>query len=83
MDAKALAALLTGREYRQEITRAEEADAKAAGLVVAFGASDDLLEFRGAIDDEVGCYDGPEAPIARPDRALALKQYPTPTWRSR
>lgn len=58
MNAKELAMLLTGREYRNEITRGEQADAKAAGLVVAFGASDDLLEFRGAIDDEVGCYDG-------------------------
>jgi hypothetical protein len=65
MDAKALAALLTGREYRHEITRAEMADAKAAGLVVAFGASDDLLEFRGAIDDEVGCYDGGTAIVDR------------------
>jgi hypothetical protein len=58
MDAKALAALLTGREYRHEITREEEAQAKAAGLVVAFGASDDLLELRGSIHDEAGAYDG-------------------------
>jgi hypothetical protein len=63
MDAKALAALLTGREYRQEITRAEEADAKAAGLVVAFGASDDLLEFRGAVHDEVGAWGGCTATV--------------------
>lgn len=58
MNAKTLAALLNGREYRKEITRDEEAAAKAAGLVVVFGASDDLMEFCGAIDDELGCYDG-------------------------
>lgn len=58
MTASELAALLHGREYRNEITLAEEASAKASGLVVAFGASDDLMEFRGAINDEVGAYDG-------------------------
>jgi hypothetical protein len=65
MDAKILATLLTGREYGKEITRDEEAQAKAAGLVVAFGASDDLLELRGAIHDEVGCYGGGSAKIDR------------------
>lgn len=29
---------------------------KENGIVVAFGQSDDLLEFRGAIDDEIDCY---------------------------
>lgn len=58
MDAKALATLLDGREYREEITEDEEAKAKASGLVVVFGASDDLMEFRGAVNDEIGSYDG-------------------------
>lgn len=58
-----LAARLNGREYRNEITKDEEAQAKAAGLVVLFGASDDLAELRGAIDDEIGCYGGGEALI--------------------
>jgi len=65
MNAKQLADMLNGREYRQEITTAEARDAKEAGLVVAFGASDDLLEFRGAIEDEIGCYDGGTAIIDR------------------
>ena len=47
-----LATRLNGREYRLEITKAECAEAKAAGLVVVFGASDDLAIFSGAIDDE-------------------------------
>jgi len=52
MDAKKLAGMINGREYCEEITMDEEREAKAAGLVVAFGASDDLLELRGAIHDE-------------------------------
>lgn len=58
MTAKELASLLDDREYGSEITKEEIAAAKAAGLVVVFGASDDLIEFRGAIDDEGGCFDG-------------------------
>ena len=58
MDAKDLAAKLNGREYCREITDEECEQAKAAGLVVVFGASDDLIEFRGAICDEGGGYDG-------------------------
>lgn len=58
MTKEELAAELNGREYRNEITKAEAAEAKAAGLVIVFGASDDLMEFRGAIYDEVGCYNG-------------------------
>lgn len=54
MNAKELATLLNGREYTKEITRAEAAQAKADGLVVVFGASDDLMELRGAIYDEYG-----------------------------
>lgn len=49
---------LNGREYGNELTRIEEAEAKARGFVVVFGYSDDNAEFRGAIDDEVGCFDG-------------------------
>lgn len=52
MTKEILAAQLTGREYGSEMSTQEEAAAKAAGLVVIFGASDDLMEFRGAIHDE-------------------------------
>lgn len=55
-----LASRLQGREYRREMTKAEEAEAKAAGLVVIFGASDDNVEIRGAADDELGACDGSE-----------------------
>ena len=49
-----LAGLLTGREYGSEMAKEEELQAKAAGLIVIFGASDDLMEFRGFVDDERG-----------------------------
>lgn len=58
MDSKTLAAKLNGRTYRDEISKEDAEIAKQNGLVVVFGASDDLMEFRGAIYDEVGCYDG-------------------------
>lgn len=58
MTAKELANLLDGREYGSEITKEEIKIAKESGLVVVFGASDDLMEFCGAIDDEVDCFEG-------------------------
>jgi hypothetical protein len=57
MTKEELAAKLNGREYDEEMTTEEEAEAKASGLVVIFGASDDLMELRGAIDDEIGGMD--------------------------
>jgi hypothetical protein len=58
MTAQELAAKLDGRTYGSEATDDECNAAFDAGLVIVFGASDDLAEFRGKIDDEVGCYDG-------------------------
>lgn len=58
MNTKELAKLLNGRQYNSEITNNEEKLAKQNGLVVVFGASDDLTEFRGAINDEKGHYEG-------------------------
>lgn len=47
---------LNGREYREELTDEEEQQLKKDGLVVVFGASDDLCEIKGAISDEIDCY---------------------------
>lgn len=41
-----------------ELTRDEEELARENNLVVVFGYSDDCAEFRGAIADEVDCFDG-------------------------
>lgn len=57
----AFASALNGSTYpfepKQEIQRA----AKECGIVIVFGASDDLMEFRGAINDELGACDGTTA----------------------
>ncbi len=58
MTTQELADKLNGREYGSEITKEEAAQAAVDGLVVVFGHSDDNMELRGAIDEEVGCYDG-------------------------
>ena len=58
MTLKEFAKMLDGREYLHEITKEEETLAKELGFVVVFGYSDDNAELRGAIDDEIGCYDG-------------------------
>ena len=64
MTKEELAEKLNGRQYERqychEISNAEEKQVKSDGLVVVFAASDDLMEFRGAIDDEVGVYGGGE-----------------------
>lgn len=56
--ASDLAARLDGSEYPLRLSKEMLAEAKAAGLVIVYGASDDLMEFDGAIYDEFGCYDG-------------------------
>ena len=63
MNAKELAAKLNGREYGKEITKEEETLAKLNNLIVAFGYSDDNLELRGAVYDELSAYEGTVATI--------------------
>lgn len=58
MTSKELVAQLNGREYGSEITYHEEKAAEAAGLLVIFGYSDDNIELRGALEDEIGCFGG-------------------------
>lgn len=58
METKTAAAALNGSEYGQVGSPELLAEMKAAGLVAVFGASDDLMEFKGAIRDEVGAYEG-------------------------
>lgn len=70
MKIEEVAIKLNNREYLSEITKSEEVEARESGLVVIFGASDDLLEFRGAIDDEVGAYNGTEVYLT-PDGLLS------------
>lgn len=57
MTKKEVAEQLNGRAYGDIPKELCEA-AKEAGLVIVCGASDDLMEFYGAIEDEGGCFDG-------------------------
>lgn len=63
MKKEELAARLNGNQCGNEISEELEAEAKKNGLVVVFGASDDLMEFRGAIYDEQGAYNSTTALI--------------------
>lgn len=56
-----IAASITGCQYRSEVSKELHAKALAAGVVIVYGASDDLMEFDGAISDEIGAYDGTTA----------------------
>ena len=73
MTAKELAEILSGREVGEEIIWGEERDIKDAGLVVVYGYSDDNVELYGAINDEVGAYNGttvyltPDGVLQEPD----------------
>lgn len=58
MTPEAFAAQLNGREYPFDLSREEKDFAKNQCLVIVYGASDDLMEFRGAIQDELDCYNG-------------------------
>lgn len=52
------ASKLDGCDYRDEMSKEEIKEAKENGLVVVFGASDDLIEFEGCISEEEGCWCG-------------------------
>ena len=58
---KEIADILDGIEYDAEISEQDIQYAKENGAVIVFGASDDLMEIRGAIYDEVGCFAGGNA----------------------
>ena len=58
---ESIAKELDGIEYPVRIPENCSRDAKKFGIVIVYGASDDLMEFDGAIVDEVGSYEGGEA----------------------
>lgn len=59
MTLKEFANLLDGREYKCiQFSKEEAKTAEENGFVIVCGASDDLMEFEGAIHDEGSCFDG-------------------------
>ena len=65
MTKEDLAAKLNGRMYLEEMSGQESVDADAAGLLVLFGYSDDNVELRGVIEEEIGAYNGTTLRITR------------------
>lgn len=55
--AKKRADMLNGRQYRSELSKEEEAQAKLDGVIIIFWASDDLAEVHWYFRDEVWCRD--------------------------
>lgn len=53
-----IAQKLHGMEYPMAVPNRVAEDAKASGIVIVYGASDDLMEFDGAFRDEAGACDG-------------------------
>ena len=60
VDLKAFAEKLNGRDYYDypQIPKDLAEFADNNNIVIVYGASDDLMEFEGAIYDEAGCFDG-------------------------
>lgn len=65
MTKEVLAAQLDGFGYPFSVSRDLQSHAKAAGLVIVYGASDDLMELRGAITEEVSAWEGTEILLTR------------------
>lgn len=65
MDPKEAAKKLDGCEYGAEGSDEFFRAMRDAGLVAVFGYSDDNVEFRGAISEEVGAYDGTKVYLTR------------------
>lgn len=58
MTKEQLAEKLNYREYDNELPDYLDKTAKEAGLIVVFGASDDLCYTGGVSNDEISCYGG-------------------------
>lgn len=65
MTAKEFAEMLNGNEYGLEVSKAESDLAKETGLVIVYGYSDDNMEFEGALEEEIGCFDGGDAYVTK------------------
>lgn len=65
MNTKELAEKLNGIEYPPRLSREFVSEMRKAELFIVYGSSDDLIEFEGAINDEIGCYEGAKILVDR------------------
>lgn len=61
--AQALSNSPSSDDHWFDLTNEQKAFAKAHDIVVVYGYSDDLVEFDGAIIDEVGAWEGGTIPV--------------------
>lgn len=82
---KMVAENLNGREYGHELDDHEAEQLESIGLVVAFGYSDDNVEFRGAFNDEVGGWEELDIPFLNgdilPQRYVGCNERVCPLWK--
>lgn len=72
---ESLAAILDGREYGKETNGLPFAEIKASGLLIVYGASDDLVEFGGLFRDECGASSKTEIIFDRSGIIPAWEEY--------
>lgn len=65
---------LNGREYGNEISRSEMLEVQNDNVIIVFGSSDDELEFRGLIYDEVSAYEGTEVKITDKLKIFSIEE---------
>lgn len=62
---KEVVSIIDNVEYPPRFTRSFIRQVESSGIVIVYGLSDDLLEFQGAIDDEIGACDGVEVLVSK------------------
>jgi hypothetical protein len=72
MTVKEWAKKISGFEYPADELDNLNKEMAADGIIIAHGASDDLLEFRGVIYDEVGAWEGTEVRISSRGKGTAF-----------
>ncbi len=81
MNKEELAAQLDKSQYPVRIDNKLLIEADKENLVIVYGASDDLIELQGAINDEAGAYNGGKITIDRkgilPDWEVLMEDSPT------
>lgn len=60
---------LNGREYAEEVSREEKKQAAANGVIIIYGASDNILVFNGVIDEKISAIEGCEIKLT-PDVSI-------------
>jgi hypothetical protein len=72
MTVKEWAEKISGFEHPADELDDLNEEIKNDGIIIAYGASDDLLEFQGAVYNEVGAWEGTEARISSRGKGTAF-----------